>query len=157
MRIIIILMLLLSASTELTGNEMVEPIKQTNQSVPKKHLSNKLKYFTSSDIQCTAETIYSEARGEHKIGQHAVGYTIVNRSTKILHKRPCSIVHQQYTQKRIPKKEQSLFLSVAENVLEGKVPNPIGNFDSFDSFKNKRHPKGSIQIGGHWFYKAIKT
>ena len=154
---IIILMLLISVSPELTGNEMVKPNIQTNQSVLKKHLPSKSNYFNSSDIQCTAETLYSEARGESLIGKHAVGYTIVNRSIKILHKRPCSIVNQQYTQKHIPKKDRRLFNAIAENVLNGKVPNPIGNCDSFDSFKNKRHPKGSIQIGGHWFYRALKA
>jgi hypothetical protein len=153
---LLILMLLLSASTELTGNEVVEPIKQTH-SVLLKHIPIKPKYFNVRDIQCTAETIYSEARGEPLVGKHAVGYTIVNRSTKILHKRPCSVVKQQYTQKRLPNKDRMVFLTLAENVLDGKVPNPIGNLDSFDSFPNKPHKRGSIHIGNHFFYKAIKT
>ena len=159
---IIILMLLLSASTDLTGNEVVEPIKQTH-SMLLKHLpsktamDSKIRYFNARDIQCTAETIYSEARGEPLVGKHAVGYTIVNRATKILHKRPCSVVKQQYTQKRISKKDNLVFLNIAEDVLDGKVPNPIGNRDSFDSYVNKNHKRGSIQIGNHFFYKAIKT
>lgn len=153
---IIILMLLITGSPNLTGKEVVKPEVQSNpKQVLLRHLPTK-NYFTSSDIQCTAETIYSEARGEPKIGKHAVGFTIVNRSTKIFHKRPCSIVKQQYTQKSIPKKDKQVFLSLAENVLLGKVSNPIGNMDSFDSFKDKPHKKGSIKIGNHFFYKALK-
>lgn len=155
---LIILMLLIVGSPDLTGNEMVKPIVQSKSNLMLlKHLPNKPKYFNTSDIQCTAETIYSEARGEPQRGQHAVGYTIVNRATKILHKRPCSVVKQQYTQKHIPKKDKIIFYTLAENVLNNKVPNPIGNLDSFDSFKDKPHKRGSIKIGNHYFYKALRT
>ena len=154
---ILILMLLIVGSSDLTGNESVKPAVQSkSNSMLIKHLPSKPKYFNTSDIQCTAETIYSEARGEPEIGQHAVGYTIVNRSTKILHKRPCSIVKQQYTQRHIPKEDKHVFYSIAENVLNNKVPNPIGNLDSFDSFRNRPHRRGSIKIGNHYFYKALK-
>lgn len=151
-------MLLISVSPELTGNDMVKPnVQSKSNSVLTKHLPSKAKYFNTSDIQCTAETIYSEARGEPIKGKHAVGYTIVNRSTKILHKRPCSIVKQQYTQRHIPGKDKLTFYSIAEDVLNGKVSNPIGDLDSFDSFKNKPHKRGSIKIGNHYFYKALRT
>lgn len=154
---IFVLLILITVSHDLTGNEVVIPIvKVKPPAIDIKRSIAKPKYFNTNDINCTAETIYSEARGESERGQHAVGYTIVNRSTKILHKRPCSIVKQQYTQKHIPKEDKHVFYSLAEAVLNNKVPNPIGNLDSFDSFRNRPHRRGSIKIGNHYFYKALK-
>ena len=107
-------------------------------------------------MTCVAETIYSESRGESLIGQYAVGHTIMNRSKNILHEPPCSVVKQQYTQKSIPNEDREEFYSVAKNVMLGNYRNVVLNMDSFDSFKNIKHPKGSIHIGNHWFYKAMK-
>jgi len=109
-----------------------------------------------SNVTCIAETIYSESRGEPLLGQIAVGSTIVTR-TKILNKNPCSITRGQYTQKRVPLKDREEFYILASNVLEGKTKNPIPNLDSFDSFRHKKHPRGSIHIGKHFFYKALKS
>lgn len=108
-------------------------------------------------ISCVAETIYSEARGESLTGQLAVGATIMNRSKKILHQTPCKVVHQQYTQKRIPKEDKDEYHKLAKNLLLGRLPNPIGNKDSFDSFKHNypKRPKHSVKIGKHYFYKAL--
>ena len=108
-------------------------------------------------ISCVAETIYSEARGEPLTGQLAVGATIMNRSKNILHQPPCTVVHQQYTQKRIPKEDKEEYHKLAKNILFGRLPNPIGNKDSFDSFKRHypKRPKQSIKIGNHYFYKAL--
>lgn len=111
-------------------------------------------HISKKDILCAAETLYSEARGESLTGQLAVGATIVNRS-KFFKKTACKVVHQQYTQKRIPVEDRKEFHKLATNILYGNVKNPIGNLDSFDSFKHKRHPRHSIRIGNHWFYKAI--
>lgn len=110
------------------------------------------------DIKCVAETIYSEARGEPLTGQLAVGATIVTRSTKIFHQPACKIVKQQYTQKRIPAKDKEEFIKLATDILRGKARNPIGNLDSFDSFKHRysKRPKKSIKIGKHYFYKIMK-
>jgi len=107
-------------------------------------------------ISCVAETIYSESRGESLTGQISVGLTIMNRSNKIFHEPPCKVVKQQYTQKHIPVKDKEEFHTLAKNVMLGQYRNVIGNMDSFDSFKHIKHPKGSIRIGGHWFYKALK-
>ena len=107
-------------------------------------------------LSCIAETIYSESRGESLAGQYAVGHTIMNRSRNILHEAPCAIVKQQYTQKHIPKEDTDEFYSIAKDVMIGNYRNVAGNVDSFDSFKNVKHPKGSILIGNHWFYKALK-
>jgi len=117
----------------------------------KSHISHK-------DIQCVAETIYSEARGESLAGQLAVGATIVNRSKKIFHKPACQVVKQQYTQKRIPSKDKQVYMTLASNILSGAVKSPIGNLDSFDSFKYRypKRPKHSVKIGNHCFYKALK-
>lgn len=116
-------------------------------------------HISKRDIQCVAETIYSEARGESLTGQLAVGATIVNRSTKIFHQPACKIVKQQYTQRKIPKEEREEFIKLAENILYGNVKNPVGTMDSFDSFKHnyQKRPKRNIKIGNHYFYKALKT
>ena len=113
---------------------------------------------SNKDILCVAETIYSEARGESLTGQLAVGATIVTRSTKIFHKPACKIVKQQYTQKRIPAKDKEEFIKLATNILRGNAKNPIGNLDSFDSFKHKysKRPRNSVKIGKHYFYKIMK-
>lgn len=115
--------------------------------------------ISSKDIKCVAETIYSEARGEPLTGQLAVGATIVTRSTKIFHKSACSVVKQQYTQKRIPKKDVEEFHALAKNILAGVAKNPIGNLDSFDSFKYRasKRPRSSVKIGKHYFYKVLKV
>ncbi len=113
---------------------------------------------SNKDIQCVAETIYSEARGEPLTGQLAVGATIVTRSTQIFHQPACKIVKQQYTQKRIPAKDKEEFIKLATNILHGNARNPIGNLDSFDSFKYRysKRPKKSVKIGKHYFYKIMK-
>ena len=125
-------------------------ISKTRAVIVNSHISKK-------DIQCVAETLYSEARGESLTGQLAVGATIVNRSKKIFHKSACKVVKQQYTQKRIPKEEREEYIKLATNILYGNAKNPVGNLDSFDSFKryNKR-PKRTVKIGNHYFYKALK-
>ena len=116
-------------------------------------------HISKRDIQCVAETIYSEARGESLTGQLAVGATIVTRSKKIFHKPACKVVKQQYTQRKIPKEDIEKFRKLAENILYGKARNPIGSLDSFDSFKYKypKRPKRTVKIGNHYFYKALKV
>ena len=111
--------------------------------------------ISKSSVQCVAETIYSESRGESLRGQIAVGNTIMRR-TQILDKNPCSVVKQQYTQKSVPYKDKEEFYSLASDVLNGIPTSP--NFDSFDSFKGKHHHrKGAVKIGNHYFYTALKS
>ncbi len=126
-------------------------ISKTRTVIVDSHISKK-------DIQCVAETIYSEARGESLTGQLAVGATIVNRSKKIFHKPACKVVKQQYTQKKIPKEEFNEYIKLATNLLYGNTKNPIGNLDSFDSFKHRysKRPKKTVKIGNHYFYKSLK-
>ena len=108
-------------------------------------------------ISCVAETIYSESRGEPLAGKAAVGITIMNRSLRILHQPPCNVVKQQYTQKRIPAEELQEFHTLAKNIMIGQYRNFIGDRDSFDSFVDKKHKKGSVKIGNHFFYKSLKV
>ena len=123
--------------------------------ISKKH-TDIITPLNMKQISCVAETIYSEARGESLTGQLAVGVTIMNRSKKILHQPPCKVVHQQYTQKRIPKEDKEEFHKLAKNIMTGNVKNPIGDKDSFDSHVNKKHKRGSIRIGKHYFYQSLK-
>lgn len=108
----------------------------------------------AADLHCLANMIYSEARGEPVEGQIAVGYTVVNRLKKFS-KPVCWIVRHGYTRKKIPPAEVSAFLAVAEGVLSGRLRNPIGDADSFDSRKG-RHARGSIKIGRHYFRRVMK-
>lgn len=117
-----------------------------------------IKSISDKEIECMAETIYSEARGEILEGKIAVGHTILTRSKKVFHKSICNVIHQQYTQRRIPKKEQEEFHHLAKQVLFGVTNSPVGESDSFDSFKGRysKRPKHTIKVGGHYFYKVLK-
>jgi spore germination cell wall hydrolase CwlJ-like protein len=156
MQIKVLMIVCLSVmSSQLCAKSIIQGksnISKSKAVIVDSHISNK-------DIQCVAETIYSEARGESLTGQLAVGATIVNRSTKIFHQPACKIVKQQYTQRKIPKEEREEFIKLAENILYGNVKNPVGAMDSFDSFKHNylKRPKRNIKIGNHYFYKALKT
>jgi N-acetylmuramoyl-L-alanine amidase len=134
-----------------TINQDKSIISKTRAVIVNSHISKK-------DIECVAETIYSEARGESLTGQLAVGATIVNRSKKIFHKPACHVVRQQYTQKRIPKEDRAEYIKLATNILYGNAKNPVGNLDSFDSFKFRysKRPKKTVKIGNHYFYRALK-
>lgn len=117
-----------------------------------------IKIISDKDVQCIAETVYSEARGESLAGQIAVGHTIITRSKKIFHKPICKVVVQQYTQKRIPKEDKEEFHKLARTILFGATKSPVGDCDSFDSFKGRysKRPKHTIKIGDHYFYKVLK-
>lgn len=120
--------------------------------------SSIIKTISDNDIKCMAETIFSEARGETLTGQIAVGHTIITRSKKIFHKPVCNVVHQQYTQRRIPEKYKEEFHTIAKQILFGVTKSPVGEMDSFDSFKGRysKRPKNTIKVGGHYFYKVLK-
>ncbi len=125
----------------------------------KKNISKQtsiIKTISDKDIQCMAETVYSEARGESLAGKLAVGHTILTRSKKIFHQPVCKIIIQQYTQRRIPSRDKEEYHQLAKNILFGATKNPINGMDSFDSFRHKHRPKHTIKIGNHWFYKVLK-
>jgi len=121
-------------------------------------VSNNIKKYipnTNNDIKCIAETIYSESRGESRLGQIAVGQTIITRSKQIFNKPVCKVIRGQYTSKKVPSDDKDEFYHLASDILNGNVRNPIGILDSFDSHLNKRHKKG-IHLGHHWFYQSLK-
>ena len=111
---------------------------------------------SKKDIDCIAKTIYSEARGEPKIGQVAVGYTILNR-TKIFNKPICRVIKKAYTQKVIPEKDKKEFYQLSKNIINRYEKNPIGKRDSFDSYKRYKYHKNptSTRIGKHYFYQVL--
>lgn len=155
MQIKVLMIVCLSVmSSQLCAKSIIQGksnISKSKAVIVDSHISNK-------DIQCVAETIYSEARGESLTGQLAVGATIVNRSKKIFHKPACHVVRQQYTQKHIPKEDREEYMKLATIILYGKAKNPVGDLDSFDSFKHRysKRPKRNVKIGNHYFYKALK-
>lgn len=113
--------------------------------------------ITEKDVQCVAETLYSEARGEEYKGIVSVGNTIVNRHKK-LKKKICTIVKTAYTQKRIIHKDKEKFYIIARDVLYKRTKNFVGERDSFDSYKHryyKHKNHTTVKIGHHYFYQVL--
>lgn len=108
----------------------------------------------ADNVACLAETIFSEAGAESEIGKIAVGQTVMNRMHK-LHKSVCWITRHGYTRRPIPGKVLHQYRAIANSVLHGLTA-PIGDRDSFDSHKRKRHAKGAVRIGNHYFYEALR-
>lgn len=109
----------------------------------------------ASDIQCLANTLFSEARGEPEAGRVNVGHTVMVRRKK-LHKPICWIVKHGYTQKAIPIALRHYYHTLAGRILHGRYTTPIGERDSFDSHKRKHRMRGVIKIHNHYFYEALK-
>lgn len=98
--------------------------------------------YTSRDVECMALNMYHEARGEGAQGMIAVGYVVLNRaaSDQFRPKTACGIIYQQLvrgscqfawtcdTHPDYPRETAAMQQAreLAVRVLEGEVPNPIG-------------------------------
>lgn len=115
------------------------------------------------DLDCLAQTVYYESRGEPRHGQEAVSHVVVNRAR--VWKRPiCTIVYQPFQFSWTNQARKSPFgnswimaRSIASDTLEGKNVDPTGGALYFHS--TSVHPywadkkKFLLQIGRHKFYK----
>lgn len=104
---------------------------------------------------CLAETMFSEAGAEPEYGKIDVGHTVKVRQRK-LHKPICWITKHGYTRRHIPVAVKEYYHALAHRVLAGDYQSPIGDRDSFDSSRRKRHKAGAIRRGGHYFYEVLK-
>lgn len=105
----------------------------------------------ASELQCVADVIHAEARGESKQGQAAVGYTLLNRAASDRKHGLCW--HSRHGFKRLHAYPDTESYSMASLVMAGLLPNPIGKRTHFDSAK--RHPayaKHVKTIGRQHFY-----
>jgi len=117
----------------------------------------------TSDIQCLAENIYHEARGEPFIGQLAVAQVTINRLQSNRHgKSICAVVHQKKqfswttNKPRVQdtKRWQESY-TIAQFVLSGAV---MSNFPAHFYHTKKINPKWNRDkrvvriIGNHVFY-----
>lgn len=105
-----------------------------------------------AQIECIAEAIYFEARGENIIGQQAVGHIILNRSAK-QGKPPCVIIKQPgqfvYKKHKVDKRTWERVYAIAQNLGE----DPTFGATYFQTGKVKWKYKMTVRIGGHSFYK----
>ena len=115
------------------------------------------------DLDCLAQNIYYEARGESRVGQEAVSHVVVNRS-RAWKRSVCSIVFQpsQFSWTMGARKSPfgnswTLARDIAQNTLEHKNVDPTGGALYFHSLSV--HPSWAkqktflLQIGRHKFYK----
>ncbi len=98
-----------------------------------------------------ANVIYHEARGESRQGQIAVGYVVLNRVNDPRYPSTIERVIWQRNQFSGIRYHAGWrrCQEVAKAVLEGSVPNPIGNCLSF---RSKSRRKGRFRIGNHVFF-----
>lgn len=115
------------------------------------------------DLNCLAQTVYYEARGESRAGQEAVAHVVVNRSAAW--KRPiCAIVYQPSQFSWTSQSMRSPFgnswiiaNTIAGDVLEGESTDPTNGALYFHS--TSVHPSWAnkkqfmLQIGRHKFYR----
>lgn len=116
----------------------------------------------AQSIDCTARTIYFEARGERIPGQVQVGHTIARRVER-LGKSPCAVVHQphQYSwlkrAPRQPKANDEAWINaqaIAPLVLSGAIHDPLGA----TCYDDRPHPEWGPLLGRngrHYFYDCL--
>lgn len=111
-----------------------------------------ISHATSDKTQCLARIIYSEARGESKEGQLAIGYASINRA-KRSNKHLCKI--QGVTAHEPSEKLKPFFYQLARLSLNSH--STIGTADSWNVSKIP-HDRGKKvkKIGAHVFYIMSK-
>ena len=129
-----------------------------------------------TDLECLAEAIYYEARGETFISQLAVGTVIINRV--YLDNYPntvCNVIHQGFTKgkkscqfsyycdgkpellKDSKAKEESF--NVARLILDGAMVDGIGEATHYHAFYVTPYWSESFmflrRVGSHLFYREM--
>lgn len=117
---------------------------------------------SSNELNCLAETIYREARGEPYIGKLAVALVTVNRTKSS--KFPdtiCEVVYQpgqfSWTKSAGKKLKADLeSIKIAESVLNNRY-NKLEEFDALYFHNKTVNPGWKLKkvatIGNHVFYK----
>lgn len=123
--------------------------------------------YTVNDLDCLAEALYFEARGEGRQGQAAVAEVILNRvKSSRFPNSVCGVINQRsqfsYTiggRKTI--RNRGVYLrvrQVAENALSGGTGNLTGGATYFHTPAVRpawsRRFQRTVQIGRHIFYRT---
>ena len=112
--------------------------------------------WSPQEVQCLADVIYGESRGEPLAGQLAVGTVVINRSLSPKYPHDlCKVAHQkaQFFTKKSPSTQTAL--SVVEAMTYGGFPKQWLSTTHFKS--GKKTPtmykaKYVMTIGHHHFY-----
>lgn len=125
--------------------------------------------LSQAEIQCLADVIYFESKSEPEIGQIGVGYVVLNRmGHKAYPKSACGVAYDRKhgcqfdwaCKGRVSAARHARLYEasrkVAMDVMEGRVPNPIGDSIQFRQAR-LRAPRGMTRtatLHGHSFYAA---
>ncbi len=123
------------------------------------------KTYSEKQLNCLAQNIYHESRGEPIQGQLAVGFVTLNRIEDVnFPDTICAVVYQQgqfsWTKRNPPIHEQeawTLAMNIAEQAIylhqEGK--DNTGGAVYFDGghAPQSYHTKKTVRIGNHSFYQ----
>ena len=120
--------------------------------------------WTAREIECLAQNLYHEARGEPEEGQVAVAYVVLNRvARRIRGSDVCSVIWapKQFSWTAHPRQIQDRkswqkAWQIAKAVLAGELPNPVGPADHYHADNVypawARKKKKVRKIGHHIFY-----
>lgn len=112
-------------------------------------------------INCLAEAIYFEARGENKKGQYAIAEVIYNRTKhRAFPNTTCNVINQkgQFVYARRSMRvgsSRNLALKIATEFINGKITNFTNGALYFHNKNVKPRWKKTktVTIGNHVFYK----
>jgi len=137
---------------------------------------------TETDRDILARTLWGEARGESLAGQIAVAWTIRNRVKDGKDKSwwgegYASVCQKPYQfscwnksdpnfaslsgAKQIPFRELAQIRIAADQVIDGKVPDPTGGATHYYATSMKTPPtwaakaKQTLRLGGHVFFRDV--
>lgn len=131
------------------------------------YLTSTQRVYTAGDLDCMAEALYFEARGEGRKGQAAVAEVILNRvKSSRFPNSVCGVINQRsqfsYTiggRKTI--RNRGIYLrvrQVAENALSGGTGNLTNGATYFHTPAVRpawsRRFQRTVQIGRHIFYRT---
>jgi spore germination cell wall hydrolase CwlJ-like protein len=122
------------------------------------------------EINCLAQNIYYEARGEPRKGKIAVGHVTLNRvKSKGYPNSVCGVISQKHKKTcqfswmcmpKLPKIRQDLYddiRSLAESIYYGEIKDVTGGATHFHSVHIQpiwaNTKRMTTQIGNHLFYR----
>lgn len=125
----------------------------------------------AKQIECIAKAVYHEARGEPKIGQIAVAYSVINRrDDPRFPSTSCGVVFQPKQYSHIDKakfdlssREWNRAVDVAANVYFKKVSDPTNgarwyyNPDKAKPYWRKYAEGNAVTIGNHKFIENVRN
>ncbi|WP_255418597.1 cell wall hydrolase [Paracoccus sp. JM45] len=147
-----------------------EPVKvqiAPDAPIEQLHLASANTRYSNEDLNCLAEALYHEARGEGAQGQRAVAEVILNRvDSRSFPTTVCGVIRQpsqfSYTiGGRKPIRNKAAYLrakDIAENALSGAPRQLTGGATYFHTPSVRpawaRRFQKTVQIGSHIFYRT---